>query len=273
MTLKIIASDMDGTFLREHRYYDIDRFSEQLNFMQQKGIHFVAASGNKMIHLKEIFQPVINKGYEISYVASNGSASYQGEKLIHAAFLTKEQIKKVIEWNANHPENDENLVILTGLVNTYVSNHASQEMIELIKNWYHDVTQVEKFKNISDDILEVTFLWEHDNVEQQVKMLREQFGQEVHSTGSGFGNVDVLAPNTNKATGMSFLQERWNVLDDEVVTFGDNENDLEMLLKFPRSFVMKNADESMHKLIPNSTKKTNIQDGVLDTIDELLSDL
>ncbi|WP_439424878.1 Cof-type HAD-IIB family hydrolase [Oenococcus alcoholitolerans] len=271
MDLKIIASDMDGTFLDDNKHYDIERFSSQLDEMNKRGIHFVAASGNKFVHLKSMFEPILKKGHQISYVASNGAAIYEGDHLVHAAFLSKEQLNKVITWNAENPSSENNLVILTGLYHSYVSNHASEKSIEIISEWYHHVTQVEKFANIKDQILEVTFIWKNTDVAKQVKRLRKVFGSEVHSTGSGFGNVDVLAAGINKAKGLEFLQNKWQVDDDQVAVFGDNENDLEMLKKYKYGFVMKNADDFMKRDIFFHTVKDNNNEGVLDMIDRLLA--
>lgn len=271
MDLKVIASDMDGTFLSDDKLYNIDRFYEQLIEMRRRHIRFVAASGNKISHLRTIFQPILDKGLEISYVASNGAASYDGDQLVHASFLSDEQLQKVIDWNAENPDSDDNFVILTGLNKSFVSNHATMEVIDIISEWYHNIEQVDKLMAADEKILEVTFLWKHADVAKQVKRLRQVFGDEVHSTGSGFGNVDVLAANTNKATGLKFLQNRWQVADDQVVAFGDNENDLEMLKKYPAGYVMSNAAASIQKKINLKTALDNNHDGVLDMIDKFLS--
>ncbi|MDN6967135.1 HAD-IIB family hydrolase [Oenococcus sp. UCMA 17063] len=272
MDLKVIASDMDGTFLSDDKNYNIDRFSEQLSEMQHRDIRFVAASGNKISHLREIFKPILEKGLQISYVASNGAVSYDCDKLVHAAFLSDQQIQKVIDWNAENPDSDNNFVILTGLKKSYVSNHATPELIKEISEWYHDIEQIDKLMETNERILEVTFLWENADVAKQVSRLRQVFGDEVHSTGSGFGNVDVLAANTNKATGLKFLQKRWKISDQQIVTFGDNENDLEMLNNYPKSYLMINSEPSMHKKIKLKTRLDNNHDGVLDTIDSLLNE-
>ncbi|EHN59664.1 HAD-IIB family hydrolase [Oenococcus kitaharae] len=270
MNLKIIASDMDGTFLSDDKNYDIDRFCEQLDEMQKRDIKFVAASGNKFSHLRSIFQPILERGYQINYVSSNGAASYDQDTLVHAAFLSDDQIQKVITWNAENPDSEGNFVILTGLYRSYVSNHATPELIKTISEWYHDIKQIDKLMEAGEKILEVTFLWQNADVVKQVRRLRQVFGDEVHSTGSGFGNVDVLAANTNKATGLRYLQQRWGVSDDQVVAFGDNENDLEMLKNYPAGYLMTNADPSMHRKINLKTDLDNNHDGVLDMIDKLL---
>lgn len=44
---KAVAIDMDGTFLRDDKSYDKKLFSELLNKMKEKDIHFIVASGNQ----------------------------------------------------------------------------------------------------------------------------------------------------------------------------------------------------------------------------------
>ena len=56
MNVKLIAVDMDGTFLTNNNEYDQERFTRQYEFMKEKGIHFVVASGNQYYQLRSFFQ-------------------------------------------------------------------------------------------------------------------------------------------------------------------------------------------------------------------------
>ena len=273
--LKMIASDMDGTFLSDDKLYDIERFIKQLEFMKEHDIKFVAASGNQVQHLKHIFKPAIERGFKLDYVASNGALVVSGDEIVHASTLTKEQMSKVIQWNADNPASSGNLVVLNGINGSYVSNHATEQHIKLLKIWYHNLRQVEKFAEVEDDILEVTFIWNlNENVSERVEELRQVFGDQLHATGSGFGSVDILAPNANKATGLQYLQDRYGIQNDQIVVFGDNQNDLEMLKKYPQGgYVMPNAEEFMHDQVELKALADNNNDGVLKTIDSLLENL
>lgn len=46
MTIKVIATDMDGTFLDDKGSYDKERFRQILDAMAARDMHFVVASGN-----------------------------------------------------------------------------------------------------------------------------------------------------------------------------------------------------------------------------------
>ena len=51
MTVKVIVTDMDGTFLNDAKQYDRPRFLAQFAQLRQQGIEFVVASGNQYYQL------------------------------------------------------------------------------------------------------------------------------------------------------------------------------------------------------------------------------
>ncbi|WHY69380.1 HAD hydrolase family protein [Neobacillus sp. SuZ13] len=70
MAIKLIAVDMDGTFLNGQMKYDVERFSKQYVKMKELGIRFVVASENQYYQLKSFFGVMQE---EISYVSENGA--------------------------------------------------------------------------------------------------------------------------------------------------------------------------------------------------------
>ena len=44
--IKLVAVDVDGTFVRSDYTYDVPRFKRILSRMKNVGCHFVVASGN-----------------------------------------------------------------------------------------------------------------------------------------------------------------------------------------------------------------------------------
>lgn len=68
--IKLVAVDIDGTFVRSDYTYDIPRFKRILSIMKDVGCRFVVASGNQYYQLRDLFP-----GYadELSFVAENGA--------------------------------------------------------------------------------------------------------------------------------------------------------------------------------------------------------
>ena len=57
--IKLIATDMDGTFLNDQHQYDQDLLRKVLASCKEKDIYFAAASGRALLSLKSLF-----KGFE-----------------------------------------------------------------------------------------------------------------------------------------------------------------------------------------------------------------
>ena len=83
VTPRLIAVDMDGTFLTDAKTFDTDRFERILPRLQAHGIYFVVASGNTYTKLTDYMKGFENRG--IIYIAENGAylADDSGELAIH----------------------------------------------------------------------------------------------------------------------------------------------------------------------------------------------
>jgi len=82
MSIKLIAVDMDGTFLNDNKNYNRERFAEQYQQMKAQGIRFVVASGNQYFQLISFFPEIAG---ELSFVADNGAwVVSEGEDLFNA---------------------------------------------------------------------------------------------------------------------------------------------------------------------------------------------
>lgn len=56
MSIKLIAVDMDGTFLSDAKTYNRPRFLAQYQRMREQNIRFVVASGNRYYQLISFFR-------------------------------------------------------------------------------------------------------------------------------------------------------------------------------------------------------------------------
>lgn len=94
MSIKLIAVDMDGTFLSDQKTYNRDRFMAQYQQMKRQGIRFVVASGNQYYQLISFFPEI---AHEIAFVAENGGwVVSEGEDIFNGE-LTKADFQTVVE--------------------------------------------------------------------------------------------------------------------------------------------------------------------------------
>ncbi|WP_373773742.1 HAD hydrolase family protein, partial [Weissella soli] len=157
MAIKLIATDMDGTLLRDDKTFDYDKFETLLDLMDERGITMVAASGNQLKQLKAYFAPVNPE--RLTYISDNGALVTRGDEVLGEAVLTKAQIARVLKWNSETKAHMENLIVLSGHEGAYVSNHATAEIIMGVREFYPSVHQVEKFLDIDDEIFRLSLVW------------------------------------------------------------------------------------------------------------------
>lgn len=94
MSIKLIAVDMDGTFLNDDKTYNRERFAAQYQQMKEQGIRFVVASGNQYFQLISFFPEI---AHEISFVADNGGwVVSEGEDLFNGE-LTRQEFNTVVD--------------------------------------------------------------------------------------------------------------------------------------------------------------------------------
>ena len=89
--IKLIAVDMDGTFLNSKSKYNEVRFKKIHDLLNKKGIHFVVASGNQYYQLKDFF----TNYNDIDYVAENGALIRNPEKVYAVHSYSTEAVKKI----------------------------------------------------------------------------------------------------------------------------------------------------------------------------------
>ncbi len=90
--IKLVAVDINGTFVHSDYTYDIPRFQRILSYMKNAGCKFVVASGNQYYQLRDLFS-----GYydELCFVAENGAFVKDQKELIFTANIPKLESKKI----------------------------------------------------------------------------------------------------------------------------------------------------------------------------------
>ena len=85
MRIKLIATDMDGTFLDKKSQFDAERLGKLLVQARDKGIYFVVASGRAVQSLKEVFADFQD---QVVFLGENGTVvEYQGKTLYEEIML------------------------------------------------------------------------------------------------------------------------------------------------------------------------------------------
>lgn len=267
MSVKLIAVDMDSTFLKTDKTYNKPRFLKQYAELKKRGIHFVAASGNPLYTLKQYFPEI---GNEIAYVAENGVYVMDGDTEINYSAFQPEFLKQIIA--DLHPDFAE-CMLLCAKHCGYMGPEIPEQSLAKLNIYFKKLQQVADLQSIDEPICKVTLNTYPSDEPAALALLKTKsyvIEQQVNIVSSGFGFIDLILPNKHKAFGLSFLQKKWGITDAEMLTIGDNFNDLQMVQQAGYGFAMANAVPALKQVAKYQTK-SNDEEGVLDVIDWVLA--
>lgn len=264
MAIKMIAVDMDGTFLNAEKSYNRTRFLAQYQRMKNMGIHFVVASGNQYYQLISFFPEI---AHEISFIAENGAWVVSEGRDMFNGELTSEEVKTVTD----------HLVALPGVAAIACGKHSGYTLARydeafktVAARHYHRLEIVESFDNLQDVFFKFALNLPDSELLKTMDMLTEALEGIVVPVSSGHGSLDLIIPGLHKAHGLRLLQRQWNIADEEVVAFGDGGNDIEMLRQVGFGFAMANAQDKIKAVTPWHAASNN-EEGVLEVIDQILA--
>lgn len=91
---KLIAVDMDGTFLRDNKTYDKEKFAKIYQELEKRNIKFTVASGNQYYQIISFFKDFPY----VVYVAENGALVRTQEKILALHSFSEDAVKKIEDF-------------------------------------------------------------------------------------------------------------------------------------------------------------------------------
>lgn len=108
-----------------------------------------------------------------------------------------------------------------------------------------------------------------DRMDQVQEDFNQVFNGYVQAVSSGYGCLDIIQDGIHKAWALQELLKRWNIKSEEIMAFGDSENDVEMLELAGIAYAMENADEKA-KAVATDIAPANSQGGVYQILEAWL---
>jgi len=260
--IKLIATDMDGSFLRNDMTYDEATFKTLHAAMQRYGIQWVVASGNQYYQLKSFF-----KAYpDTIYVAENG-ALIRDETQIYTMHAFKQAaIDQILATITTMPDLQ---ILVCGTKSAYALRTEDPAHVTEMRKYYHHLAVVDDFASIHDDVLKFAISCPPEKTMAIVDELRKKLTDYGEPTSSGHGDIDIIQPGLNKAAGLKELGDLLHIDLGEMCAFGDGGNDLEMLREVGLGVAMANAQPAVTAAADRTTD-SNEEQGVLNFISDAL---
>lgn len=263
-TIRLVAVDMDGTFLDDRMGYDRARFAAVHQRLADLGIRFVVASGNQYYQLRSYFPD----HPDILYVAENGAliadASDHDLRLQPISReIASATWRALAEWPDLH-------VIVCGRRSAYVLDGTDAQAVAETRRYYHRLALVESFEQISDDIVKFALGCPPERTYEVLAALAAELSEHaIVPTSSGHGSIDLIGQGVNKGTALAWLGQHFGIPTAAMIAFGDGGNDLEMLRTVGLGIAMAQAPEAVRAHADTITTSNN-DAGVLAYLEQAL---
>ncbi|MEG0367351.1 MAG: Cof-type HAD-IIB family hydrolase [Coprobacillus sp.] len=263
MSIKMIAVDMDGTFLNNHSTYDKERFQKIYNVLKERRIHFVVASGNPYKQLQATFEDIKD---ELIYISDNGGYIVEGNQELFSSYLNAQDIQVIIQSLKDMPDV---LCWACTKEQSYTLSSISDHFYEMFLPYFPGVKKIEDFSLIQNPILKFALYLPKGNVKERIADFSEIVSEHVRVVDSGHYCVDLIPTQTNKGVAIEFLMDRYRLKPEEIMAFGDAGNDEEMLNVAGYGYVMENAKDDF-KAKFHYHAPSNDDQGVLQVIENYI---
>jgi len=271
MDIRVIATDMDGTLLDPKGQLDLPRLEKILDKLDQCDIRFVIATGNEVHRMRQLLGHLAER---VVLVVANGARIFENDELLQAQTWDDAMVDKALGHFKGRECQDQFVVtgmnggfVKEGTVFTELDKFMTPEMIEKL---YQRMNFVDEFdSNLFGGVLKMSMVVGEERSESVLQEINDLFDGHVRAVSSGYGCIDILQDGIHKAWGLVELLKRWNLKPEQIMAFGDSENDIEMLELAGISYAMENAEEAV-KRVATKVAPANSQAGVYKVLENWL---
>ncbi|GEO68860.1 HAD family hydrolase [Levilactobacillus acidifarinae] len=271
MLPRLIATDLDGTFLDPRGTYDHARLDRTLRALTRHGSRLVVATGDPLNHVQALFGG-LQEAAQLTYVVEDGALTATGRGTIcQTRPIPAELVRTAVAWMQTAPSFTGNFLISCGVTRAYTELPATGDRFRASQAFYPSLTHVAQLGRVTVPILKLDVTWHHSDVAPQVAAFNREFAGRLVATSSGLGGLNVSLPGVNKATAVQALAQDWRVSREQVAAFGDSGNDLALLRWAGQGIAVANAAPEVRAIADQQTTRTNAAPVVLDQIDAWLA--
>lgn len=260
--IRLIASDLDGTLLNDE--HKISEYNKRIiSEVRKKGIKFILSTGRPTSAASKFLDDL---NIETDMISFNGAMiTDRSGKILYEDNLESDIGKELIDIAKKYK------VYYQGFLGERwnISDSKSEWL-----NFYISIAQINNynvgFENIKDfSFSKFMFIGENNILKEIVLELDKNLKDKVYYTFSRPVYLEVHNPNVSKANALSFLLNKYNIKRENIMAFGDNNNDIEMLETAGISVAVENAENTVKEKAKYITK-SNIENGVGYFINEYL---
>ncbi len=260
--MRLVAVDMDGTFLDARSEYDRDRFARLHRRMQAADVQFVVASGNQYWQLLGYFEGFA----DVLFIAENGAVIGTAEELVQVTPFEPAAVSAALDLVDSMPDV---LNLACGRRSAYALRDSDPEAVMRLRHYYRRLDLVDRWTDIDDDLVKLALACRPEQTASLLQRLAVGLPEAIVPTSSGHGSIDLISRGVNKGSALAWLGSRLGIAAENMIAFGDGGNDVEMLALAGLGGAMANAPDDI-KARADMVAGGNDEHGVLVFLEHLL---
>lgn len=232
---KLLASDLDGTLVKENHISDENR--NAVLSLNKSGDIFAVSTGRPYNGVA-----FLEKDHNIKidyYILLNGALILDGEKLsVKHEKIDRHIIEEIVESLSN-----ENVGI--SLESGYVTYTLDDE----VNLCYPNQKKVDSLKEIKDELSLISIFFKNMSIEE-IETIKNKINSDFSKDVVAYRNssfIDVVPLGCSKGEGVQYVAERESIKKEGVYTIGDSWNDVTMFDVTENSFTFHNVEEELKK--------------------------
>ncbi len=239
--IKLIASDVDGTLIKDSTPDLYPEMVDTIRELKKKGILFCAASGRQYASLRNVFRQVAD---DIAYIAENGAHIRYQDKDISVTLMKREHIEGIVDMLRSHEDCD--MVVSTPGGSLIESRN--KEFLDLLTYGYHNTyRQVPDVLKEKAEIIKIAVYRKNSIRDLGESIFIPAWKNKVKACMAGEEWVDFMDAEVDKGNALKILEDYLGIKKEETMAFGDNNNDIGMMLAAGRSYAVDTAVEEVQQ--------------------------
>lgn len=268
MSIQLIATDLDGTLMSPDHMTITDFTLNTLKKAHDKGVKIAIATGRPL----SLTDSVINQIPFADYVIyGNGACIFDrnSNKKIYSNVISNSDSVKIIKYFLTQKVFFE--IYIDGKSHYQIGFDKYFKSIDMPNEF---IDEVVKSLNAHKDLLEyvgqndIEKITLYSVTDEEYPIYDAKLKEMGFSTASSFkGNLEATAGSADKGTAVMELSKILGITANEVMSFGDEGNDIPMLKFAKYSFAMENASDDAKKAA-KFIAKSNAEDGLAKAVEE-----
>ncbi|HLQ39654.1 MAG TPA: Cof-type HAD-IIB family hydrolase [Tetragenococcus sp.] len=275
MSFKAIAMDLDGTLLNSQKKIS-PATKKALLTLQKKGIKLILASGRPTPGLMDYARELSLDKFGGVILSFNGAhvLNVQTKQTLFAQTLAPEKVQQILTHLQQFKVktmicHKEYMYVEDVFDNQIEVNQKKRNIIEYeARAGHYKLCEVDELARFCDfPLYKILTAASPVYLKSHYQAMREPFKDEVSALFSDPFYFEFTARGVTKGYGLNQLLPQLGIKKEELLAFGDGENDRTMLEYAGLGVVMGNASEEL-KQAADQVTLTNDQDGIVKVLSQ-----